>query len=564
MSSRSHTAIALVAALLLVLLPGLARAEPPDAGAILRESDTTLPTPTPRSAMPSSDPQHADAAGDDVRVHIAAVRVVGSTRYDDAEWRALLSDLAGRDLSFADLRRAADRVTRRYRADGWFARAYLPEQSLHDGVLTIAVIEASLGGVRIESPASRSRVDERLVRGMLTQRQNDHAALAVDDLERATLLLEELPGIRTTVVLAPGAKIGETDILARIDNTRRLRGRLSADNGGIESTGRERVNGELLLESPLHRGDRLAGLFDFADGTSYGRLSYDLPLGTDGWRLRAATSRLDYELGGRFVALEASGHARTWSLTAAYPWVRTSRFNLRVSAGYEERRYENFVLDGPTSAPHVRALQGALSLDRLDALGGGGLNRLDVRLTSGELDLSANATDVALDGVTARRDGGYTKIDWNLARLQRLGERDRLLLELSGQVASRNLSSSEQMSLGGMDGVRAFPVLEGSGDEGWIGTVEWTHTLPRQWRIATFFDYGRIRVHRDPWEPLTNRYALQGIGTSLGWSSPRGIELHATVASRTAGNPASDPLTHRDSDGSRREPQFWLTSRWQF
>ncbi len=499
-----------------------------------------------------------------MRVRISAVQVIGSTRYDDAEWQKLLADLNGRELSFTDLRRAADRVTRRYRADGWFARAYLPEQSLRNGVLTIAVIEAALGDVRVESPAARSRVDERFVRGMLTQRQNGDTALAVDDLERATLLLDELPGIRTSVVLAPGSKVGETDILARIDNTRRLRGRVSADNGGIESTGRERLNGELLLESPLHRGDRLAGLFDFTDGTTYGRLSYDLPLGADGWRLRAAASRLDYDLGGRFAALDADGYAETWSLTAAYPWIRSSRFNLRVTAGYEERRYQNLVLDAPTSAPRVRALQGTVSLDRIDSLFGGGLNRLDLRLARGELDLSANPTDRALDALSARREGGYTKIDWSLARLQRLGERDRLLFELNGQLASRNLSSSEQMSLGGMDGVRAFPVLEGSGDEGWIATVEWTHTLPRQWRLSSFFDYGRIRVHRDPWELLDNQHSLQGIGASLGWSSASGIELHGTVATRTAGNPASDPLTHRDSDGSRREPQFWLTSRWEF
>ncbi len=335
MSSRLHRDVALVAALLFVTHVELSGAQQPDAGAILRESDDAKLSSPARAEIPEGHALGADVEGNVARVRISGVHVVGSTRYDDAEWQLLFADLAGRELSFAELRRAADRVARHYRADGWFARAYLPEQSLQGGVLTIAVIEAALGDVRVETPAAHSRVDERLVRGMLTHRQDDGTALALDDLERATLLLDEMPGIRTTVVLAPGSRIGETDILARIDNTRRLRGRLSADNAGIESTGRERINGELLLESPLHRGDRLAGLFDFTEGTTYGRLSYDLPLGADGWRLRAAASRLDYDLGGRFAALEASGHAETWSLMAAYPWVRTCRFNLRVAAGYD-------------------------------------------------------------------------------------------------------------------------------------------------------------------------------------------------------------------------------------
>lgn len=550
-----------------------AQERPPDAGAVLRGVDPAQRPPVPdsntvRPPSPNSEPARAEGP----RVRINAVEVVGSTHYDNSEWQKLFADVVGRDASYADLRRAADRVTQRYRADGWFARAYLPEQSLDSGALKIAVIEAKVGAVRIEGPATGGpRVQESIIRDMLTQRQRGNEAVAIDELERAAMLLNEMPGIRASVVLAPGANAGETDIVARIDNTRRFVSTLSADNRGIESTGRARVNGELLLESPLRRGDELAGLFDFSEGIAFGRLSYALPIGSDGWRIEPALSLLDYTLGDRFASLEAHGRAFTWGLSATYPWIRSNRLNARLAFGYEERDYENFALGGEVSKPQVRAFQASLLFDRIDTRGGGGLNQLSLRLTRGDLDLSRNTTDLALDAATAHSDGKYTTLGWTLARLQRLADRDQLLIKLTGQLASRNLGSSEKMSLGGATGVRAYPELEASGDKGWVATAEWFHSFARQWRFSLFYDYGQIEQHDDTWLDWNggnpgqrNSYSLQGTGMSLGWTPTANVELHAAVATRTSRNPARDPDTGADGDGSRHEPQLWVTSRWRF
>lgn len=559
-------------AALLVAQLGWAQQQVPDAGAVLRETDPAQRSIPPPPNLPRAQRENlSDAAPDAARVNIASVRVIGSTRYNEAEWQPLFSDVVGHDLTYADLRRAADRVARRYRDDGRFARAYLPEQALTDGVLTIAVVEAKLGEVRVEGPADGKRVSEERIRKVLVAGQQNRNAVAIDELERAAMLLEDMPGIHASVVLAPGDEPGETDILARIDNTRRFGFALAADNAGLESTGRGRLNGELRLESPFHIGDELAGFFDFSEGTAYGRVSYDVPLGSRGWRIRPAVSRLDYDLGGRFSSLDAHGRAETWGVTAGYPLIRTDRVTLRLAAGFEERRYENFALGEETSQPKVRAFLGTLSLDRTDGFGGGGFNRLALQVTRGRLDLADNPTDLSIDAATARSDGKYTAFDWSLARLQRLADRDRLLVSITGQVASRNLGSSEKMSLGGDSGVRAFPVLEASGDEGWIATTEWIHLIARDWRISAFYDYGRIEQHKDTWAQwnagnpaLRNHYALQGAGLSAGWSHPRGFELHGSVATRTARNPARNSVTGADSDGSQREPQFWVTSRWQF
>jgi hemolysin activation/secretion protein len=541
----------------------------PDAGAILRETD-----PAQRSA-PATSTLGAPAASPITRaregtlVKISSVRITGATRYDEAELHALVAHLIGREVDYLELRQAADKISQRYRADGWFARAYLPEQSLDDGVLTIAVIEAHVGAVRIEAPAAGTLVGEGTIRRMLLAGQHEGETLEIVALERAALLVDELPGIAVAVVLAPGEQAGATDIIARVENSRRWLANVEADNSGIPSTGRERTTGQLLLESPLGRGDELAALLNFSRGNRFARLSYELPAGSGGWRVGASAATLEYELGGAFKALDAHGRATTWGMSASYPLMRSNRFNARFTSVVEERRYANFAFGLETSSSFVRAARAGLMFDRLDAFGGGGLLQYGLQVTYGALDLSDNAQDFAVDAATTRSDGHYSKISWNAARLQRLGERDRLLLSVSGQNASRNLDSSEQLSLGGSSGVRAYPELEATGDQGWTATVEWTHTFAQHWSAALFHDWGSIWQHKRAWTgwndgraDLRNRYSLDGVGVSVAWSGFSGFEVRATAATRFGGNPGADPVTGNDGDGARHEPQVWVNVRW--
>src|SRR5207237_10876676 len=67
---------------------------------------------------------------------------------------------------------------------------------------------------------------------------------------------------------------------------------------------------------------------------------------------------------------------------------------------------------------------------------------------------------------------GFTKYNVDMRRLQRITDNASLLLSLSGQRATRNLASAEKFSLGGPNGVRAFPVGEATADVGMIVTTE--------------------------------------------------------------------------------------------
>ena len=79
----------------------------------------------------------------------------------------------------------------------------------------------------------------------------------------------------------------------------------------------------------------------------------------------------------------------------------------------------------------------------------------------------------------------YQNIDPNISTL---------LISLSAQLADSNLSSSEQFYLGGPYGVRAYPVSQSGGAQGFIFTLEYQHKIPEDnVTLIAFFDTGRVQ-----------------------------------------------------------------------
>ena len=84
----------------------------------------------------------------------------------------------------------------------------------------------------------------------------------------------------------------------------------------------------------------------------------------------------------------------------------------------------------------------------------------------------------AIYAASSRRNGTYGKLQFSVAHLQQLAGPISLYGALRGQVASKNLDSSEQMALGGAYAVRAYPEGEAYGDQGYVANLEARLLLP--------------------------------------------------------------------------------------
>ncbi|MDD2684540.1 MAG: ShlB/FhaC/HecB family hemolysin secretion/activation protein [Gallionella sp.] len=552
------------ASLIFLLLSGATFAQAAvDSGAILRESqESQLVTPTLRA--PESPSPVPSNRGPKVMVH--AFKVEGSSRFLASEWHTVLQDFSGRELTFAELQAAADRVSLHYRHAGLHALAVLPEQSLQEGEVRIVVVEGRLGKSQLELPVAAKRSPQKLLTKILNQGQQSGAIIDLDALERATLLANDLPGLKVSTVLGAGEHPGETDVVARVQLLPLVSAVLTTDNHDPAATGRTKGIASVSLNSPLGMGDQITLSAQRSKGKQFGSMGFSLPLNSDGLRAGVSYSSLDYTLLDGFSSTGGKGAAKTWASNLSYPFIRQQQTNLQGQLSYSETHLVNDANTGNISDKRNCTWNIGLNLNHNDGYWGGGVTLAGLSYTIGEIDLSRNASELAQDQAGLRRNGRFAKLSYNVARLQRLSEKGIFWLSANGQLANKNLDSTEEFSLGGANAVRAYPSLEGAGDEGQLATLEYRHELFTQVRGKVFYDWGRVRInHNNNFADgaIRNTYTLQGIGVGVDWSAHKQLALRASLAWRVGSNPAAQ-ANGQDSDGSKRMPQFWFFAQYDF
>ena len=542
----------------------------PDAGHIQREIERDrVPgvAPRPLTVPGIEEPvRPALTVPEAARFLVKGFRISRAVAFPEAELLLLLKDFVGKELSLADLQRAADTITRYYREHGYFvARAYIPAQDIKDGIVEIIVIEGKVERISV-NPVGDVRLKDVVVKKTLSSALPADGLIREANLERSLLLLNDLPGIDVRSTLSPGAAVGASLLAVDVKEGPLVSGNVDFDNYGNKFSGEYRLGTTLNLNDPSGHGDLLflRAMVSSASGIRYGRFGYQLPVGTSGLKVGAAFADMDYELSGEFSALDAHGDAKIASLNALYPLIRGRNLNIYTTATYDDKRFFNSTIAGTTSNKRIHVATLGINGDSMDFKGGGGVNTFSLTFFTGSLNLDGWAPDRAADDATVRTDGQYTKVTYSLARLQKLVGPTSLYAEFSGQLASKNLDSSEKFTLGGPQGVRAYPQGEAAGDEGMLLNLELRYEVSQSLQLAAFVDHGKICLHRDEWidwqgnnTRIDNRYELSGYGLGLRWSMPGNFLVLAGVAQRMGDNPGRD-IHGNDSDNASHHTRLWL------
>jgi hemolysin activation/secretion protein len=183
------------------------------------------------------------------------------------------------------------------------------------------------------------------------------------------------------------------------------------------------------------------------------------------------------------------------------------------------------------------------------------------------LSRSPNAT---ADAAAANTAGAFRKWSVNFNREQALTVQSTWYIQTAAQWANRNLDSSEKLYLGGASGVRAYPSNEAGGTLGGTVTTGIRHRLTDTLTLNGFTDWGRIRVYQRNTNAAgnditsLNTQSLQGTGLTLLWRGQQGQELSATWSRRIGHNPAAQPSTGADSDGTLKLNRLWLSAMLNF
>lgn len=542
------------------------------------------PQPTlAQQEQPATTQQHPS------ELYVSSLQFHGNTVFTNDELQTLVADAPGRSLTFSELDELADRVTHHYRAHGYVgSQAYIPPQDVVDGELQIAVVEGRYGAVVLQNESRlRDRVAQRYFKTL-----SEQPVIHSPDLQNRMAALTALPGVRGTSALSPGSAQGTADFIVSLRDGPRFSGSLSVDNTGTRYAGQPRAGLTLVANNVTGNGDRVVVRTTSSGGPEFfhGHIGYDVALPPftrrQVWapRLGLSYNVVDYRLGDAFQVLDVGGSATTTALSIDIPLrvnfdpLRGGGDRLDLNVEYSQKQFEDWRGSG---APLTRDIDFA----RLGLTGhrqGRTASDWHVTATFGQLRLHS-ALERLIDGLTANTNGSFVKVTFGYSFARSLSDSVELHGSLQGQWASKNLDTSEKLSLGGASGQRAYPSGDSSGDDALLLSVELRRLLlarplgsrPASAQLASggqesgrqdrgrlhgtvFADYGHALLYKNPWGTGTgsaNERTLTGVGIGLEWKQDR-----FTVSMQHAWRLGTQAAT-ADQDADAR---LWMSASYRF
>jgi hemolysin activation/secretion protein len=557
---------------------------PKNTGAVLRaiEETTDLPltewaqaitgTPIAKSPKPRDVVQAAmDKVMESQEIEQAAKELItlknikfqGVTILGDMELRGLMEPFLNTPMSYEQMLEVGMVVEAYYRQNNYLARAILPPQDLTEGVLVVDVIESVFSKVEIEQELDDLPNTQAHVAALIENQQRTGEPLNTKSLDRALALANDLPGMSAQGSLRQGREAGETELLLKLYQGRTRQAELTVDNAGSRSTGAQRLMASMTWFNPNDIADLLNLVAVHTQGSDYARMAYSVPVGVDGWRMGANVSIMQYEvIKGDIGVVGAIGKAVTQGLEWLYPLVRSDNTSATLALTADIKEFKNTSAQGILMSDYqAKVLAAQVSGFYRDPNPGGGVGTYSLQASHGELLLDGS-TDMQrnMDKAGPQTDGPFNKLKVTASWQQPLTTQTTAVVSYTGQLADKNLDSSEKMQLGGMNGVRAYPTGEGSGSDGQLIQLEVRHTLESGINLTGFYDWGMVWQYHDtqfPGSPKHNDLIYKGFGASVGYTFDNGASVKATWARKQGSNP-NPTQSGNDQDGTRDRNRYWL------
>ena len=395
-----------------------------------------------------------------------------------------------RGVTLGQIETVADRITQFYRQRGFIlAKAYIPQQEVRDGVVTLTLLLGTLGEVRAEN---NQLYDDDI----LLEVFEDWYLKPVtkDSVEENLYLINDFPGVIANGFFEPGDQVGDTRLIlnTRLEEPQEFNVRL--DNHGSQQTGEYRWYGEAKFNNLFGNADQLhlAGLYTVdPDNNEYLQVRYSSRIFSPRLDLAIGFSNNDFILGSgnsesesNIDALELSGSTSQADISANY----------RIKRSRTNSYYGTLKLERIESELNVGAFpDSSIDLDdvvrntvvgfRYDIL-----DEANAILHQGEINWSFGDFT---KGAEVGQDEDYWIIstDYTLLTFWQpsfMDKNTRLVFRSSLQFTDSALSSINQYSLAGPTKVRAYQSNQFSADRGVYAGLDWVMNFPDSfdWEIA--------------------------------------------------------------------------------
>jgi hemolysin activation/secretion protein len=452
-------------------------------------------------------PQQAEMSNEKFKV--TSITLEGSTLLKEEEYRPLLIQYEGQDVSLNDLSALVEKLNALYRQKGYLtAQIYIPPQDIQGGAVKLLAAEGKIGNIEISG--NRFFRTKAVLRNLP---QKEGELLNVKDLEKSLNRINQADQFRLRATLTPGENPGETDIKLDVAERQPWQITPTFDNQGRPFIGTFRWGTEISNNNLFGVGDRLfTKWFMGARHTGVGA-NYALPINRFGTELGVnfGFNRVDPNIPVTDPQPNIIGSAYTYGISLAQPLDRER--NWVADVGFNAKRISTFINDEraqPNGRDDIRSIQTGLTYNNVDRLG-----RTFAR---GQMTFAPNWMGA---------DTSFWKAETFFTRLFRLPANNLILLRGYGQFTPDALVPAEMMQIGGAYSVRGYSEGLLLGDRGYQLNLEHRWPVPflrnvSPWladRVqgAFFVDFGQTFLDnsnrsRFVFSSNRNRTTLLGVG----------------------------------------------------
>ncbi len=272
----------------------------------------------------------------DGRVFIRAVGVTNSKILSDTEIQSITDSVIGQFVTFEDLEKLVQDFNYAYATKGYVtARAFLPPQTIEDGVVRINLVEGLVGEVSVDNNKWTS---DNYVKKRINAKKGD--IFQIVELEQDILKFNKYnEGIKLKANLVKGKEVGTTDIKLEADEKFPFRVTALMDNAGRKTIGELRGGLMAQADSLFKQRDRLTlgsyvsrhSVTPFAD--------YNIPVNKYDGRVGFLFSSSYAQIGeGPYKIFDIESRSYNYSLYYTHPLIRKPNFELNgyVGANYKQ------------------------------------------------------------------------------------------------------------------------------------------------------------------------------------------------------------------------------------
>ena len=381
-----------------------------------------------------------------VKFFVKKIVLEGCKEVDPEAFADLLKKFENRELPLDELDDLSREIQKRYLKIGYLAACFVPSQEVKDGNVTIRVVEAKMGQLKISDHKyfnkERLRYYWTLPEG---QPVNYHK------LSKSVQLMNENPDRSVRAVLHAGEKPKTTDVLLETKTKFPIHLTSSFDREGVRYTGKEKYGFGLKDNNLLGLDDRfLAGYIfgrNFDGFYAYNKIPVTY-FGTSvllGYSQTKSFPKKEYEP----YAIDA--RSRNCSFLMYQDLFKGDRYLGEIYAGLDAKDKTLRTGSGLSSRDRLRPLRlgGDFALRVL-----GGAFYINPEISQGVNILGAKRKS-ELSSNNAKNT--FSKFTVSSQYKKPLPLDMQGLLKFETQLSSTRLAPQEEFSLGGIDSVRGYP-----------------------------------------------------------------------------------------------------------